>query len=127
MKLQEKLAAIALAINIRDNNGSMQPEKLKESLKELNKYQMFSIRQIGNIANKPASSLYRFLQKEDRYGGKLNPAHLETLRSLIFQNDRGQVDYHAAGKMVKEGTSIDTIHKFTNIPKSTIYRKCKDV
>ena len=126
MKLQEKLAAIALAINIRDNGDSMAPEKLKESLQELNKYQMFSIRQIGNIANKPASSLYRFLQKQDKQGGKLNPSHLETLRAMIFQNDRGQIDYHAVGKIVKEGTSIDTIHKFTDIPKSTIYRKYKD-
>jgi len=123
MKIQDRLTAIALAITIRENKGKIEAEKLRRSLTELNEYQVFSIRQLSRMADISHSTLNRYLTKKERNGGKLNPQHLESLRSLIFQKDLGEVDYHLIGKMVKEGTSVDTIHKFTDIPKSTIHRR----
>lgn len=125
MKTQERLSAVAMAITIRDSAQSLEADKLIDGIKKLNEHQLFSIRQIAKLSNKSPSTLSRLIAKKSKVGGRLNPAHLENLRALIFQKDLGEVDYHMVSKMIKEGTSPDVIEKITGISKSTIYRKSR--
>lgn len=123
MNTQERLSAIAMAVTLRDNSAEMQQEKLLDGLQKINEFQMFSIRQIAKLSGKSHSTISRLITKKSRSGGRLNPAHLENMRTLIFQKDLGEVDYHMIKNMIEEGTSADVIEKITGISKSTIYRK----
>jgi len=123
MKTENKIAAIALAIALKEGKDKMSQENFIEGLKQLNEYQLFSIRQIAKITGKSSSTLNRMLEKKSKTGGRLNPEHLTKLRALIFQKGVNEIDYHMVSKMVKEGTSADVIQKITGIPRSTINRK----
>lgn len=121
----DNIAAVGLAITLRENAKDMPSDKLVEGMKQLNEHQLFSIRQIANICSTSSSSANRVLQKTSRTGGRLNPDHLTKLRTLIFQKDLGEIDYHMIRTMIKEGTSADVINKITGISRSTIYRKIR--
>lgn len=125
MRDQERLVAIALAMQLRDSSDRLNDDAFRELVFELSKYELLSMRQIAMLSDNRIShsTLSRWIKKSSRNGGKLNKAHLEKLRDLILQRGLGEVDWHRVGTMVKEGTSPDIISRFTGIPRSTIYRK----
>ena len=125
MRDQERLVAIALAMQLRDSADRLNDDAFRELVFELSKYELLSMRQIAMLSDNRIShsTLSRWIKKSSRNGGKLNKAHLEKLRDLILQRGLGEVDWHRVGTMVKEGTSPDIISRFTGIPRSTIYRK----
>lgn len=125
MRDQERLVAIALAMQLRDSSDRLADDAFRELVFELSKYELLSMRQIAMLSGNRIShsTLSRWIKKSRKNGGKLNGAHLEKLRDLILQKSLGEVDWHRVGKMVNEGTSPDIISRFTGIPRSTIYRK----
>lgn len=125
MNDQERLQLIALAIQLRDTSEQLSDEAFKSLLFEISKHQSLSHRQIAMLSNNRVShsTISRYMKKSSRTGGKLNQAHLEKLRDLIFQRSLGEVDWHRVSTMLREGTSADVIARLTGVPKSTIYRK----
>lgn len=125
MREQEKLLALAMSIKLRDRSDEMDLEQLKEAVKELGNFQIFSYRQISAIAknNISHSTIGRLVVKPQRTGGKLNPQDLEKIRDIIFQRSLGVIDWDKVSSVLRNGTSADMLVKLTGIPKTTMHRK----
>lgn len=122
---QERLYAIALAIQLRDNWRSMSEEDLRGKIQELSKINLFSLRQISQLCGKSPSTLSRWTERTSKTGGKFNADDLEMFRSIIFQKDMGELDWGQIFRILDRGTSIDFLAKITGLPKSSIHRKVK--
>lgn len=125
MKPQERVMLIALAIQLRDKRSQLDQHQLHELIKKVGEFKFFSYRQLSNLCGgSPShSSIARIVKKGNRRGGKLNVSHLEDLRDIMFEKSMGKVDFERIKRLMSEGTSIDTITRFTDVPKSSIYRK----
>lgn len=122
---QERLYAIALAIQLRDNWRQFTEEQLRGKINELSGTGMFSLRQISQLCGKSPSTLSRWGGRASKTGGKFNMDDLEMYRSVIFQRDMGELDWGQVFRIIDRGTSIDFLARITGLPKSSIHRKLK--
>lgn len=123
---QERLYAIALAIQLRDNWRQYEEPQLREKITETSSTGLFSLRQISQLCGKSPSTLSRWGGRNSKTGGKFNPDDLEMYRSIIFQRDMGELDWGQVYKVINRGTSIDFLARITGLPKSSVYRKVKN-
>lgn len=122
---QERLYAIALAIQLRDNWRQFNEEQLRGKINELSGTGLFSLRQISQLCGKSPSTLSRWSGRSSKTGGKFNMEDLEMYRSIIFQKDMGELDWHQVYRVLDRGTSVDFLARITGLPKSSIHRKLK--
>ena len=120
---QDRLYAIALAIQLRDNWRLYSEEELRQKVEQVVDTGVFSLRQVATMCGKSPSTVSRWVTRKSRTGGKLNPDDLEILRSIIFQRDMNDVDWGQISRVISRGTSLDFLAKITGISKSTLHRK----
>ncbi len=120
-----RLQALNMAIWIRDNATKVSKDLLIERIQELSEYGLFSKRQMANICGNVVRGgvLSAYVTKNDKSGGKINPASLEDIRDLLFSRNRGRVNYPALFYVLDHGTSQNMVSKLTGINQSTISRK----
>ena len=125
MKPETRLYAINEAIWLRDHAEKISLDLLYLRIQEIAEYGVFSSRQIANIAGNIVShaTISRFIQKDDKSGGRLNPKSLEDIALALFSKARNRIDYSAIQRALEAGTSQGMIAKLTGISQSTISRK----
>lgn len=122
---QDRLYAIAIAIQVRDNWRQYDEPQLRSKIKELSATGLFSLRQISQLCGKSPSTLSRWEGRTSKTGGKFSPDDLEIYRLIIFARGMNELDWGQVFRVVQRGTSIDFLTRITGIPKSSIHRKMK--
>jgi hypothetical protein len=122
---QDRLYAIALGIQVRDNWRQYDEGQLRAKINELSGTGLFSLRQISQLCGKSPSTLSRWQGRASKTGGKFSPEDLEMYRSIIFQKDLGELDWSQVFRVIDRGTSVDFLARITGLPKSSIHRKLK--
>jgi DNA-binding NarL/FixJ family response regulator len=125
MKPETKLYAINEAIWLRDNASKISLDLLALRIQEIAEHDVFSNRQIANICGNILShtTIGKFVKKDDKSGGRLNPKSLEDIALALFSKARKSIDYEAIRRALDAGTSQGMIAKLTGISQSTISKK----
>ncbi len=125
MEQETRLYAINEAIWLRDHAHKISMDLLYLRIQEIAEYGVFSSRQIANISGNIVShaTISRFIKKDDKSGGRLNPKSLEDIALALFSKARKRIDYSAVERALEAGTSQGMIAKLTGISQSTISKK----
>jgi hypothetical protein len=128
MGQEQRLYAINEAIWLRDNAEKISSDLLALRIQEIAEYDLFSNRQISVIIGGllSHSTIGKFVKKEDKSGGRLNPKSLEDISLALFSKARGRIDYSAIERALEAGTSQGMIAKLSGISQSTISKKFGD-
>ena len=125
MTQADRLSIISQALWIRNNSAFLSKAEIYKFIAELDSFGVFSVRQLANIVDNKISSttLGRYLPKQTRLGGKLNPKSLEDILECFIANDGGSINYRLVRKILTLGTSQNMLARLTGIPQSTISMK----
>ena len=108
------------ALYVYEHQKSLSKEDRINAAISLGEWKVFSVRQIGAIADLPWWSVEA--SKQDRTGGRLDPRSLAPLLRLKTRRARGESDFDAAAEALSYGTSATVANRLTGIPVSTINR-----
>ena len=127
MTQADRLSIISQALWIRNNSAFLSKGEIYKFIAELDTFGVFSVRQLANIVDNKISSttLSRYLPKQARLGGKLNPKSLEDILECFLENESNSVNYRIVRKILALGTSQNMLARLTGIPQSTISVKVK--
>lgn len=122
-----RLRTINRAIWLRDNAAQLGRDKTLELMVELYEEGGFSSRQLSNLVNGTISHqrIARYLNKQSKSGGRLNPATLEDIKKCFEAHQNGTMDIFAIRSVVRNGTSLSMLSKLSGISKSFISRNVK--
>ena len=114
-----------LAIWIRDNVDSMEPDEIKKQIGLLAEYEVLSSRQMSAIVNNRVGhgAISKMIDKANKTGGNLNVGTLEILRNVLYSRASGETDFRLIQEALGKGTSQGMISKLTGVSQSTISRR----
>jgi hypothetical protein len=118
---------LSQAVWLKERNATLNKGEVFFYITELDTLGEFSIKQLSNIANNKisASSLYRYLVKKPRKGGRLNTGSLKDLFELFKEAELGVVDYRVVKRIMNAGTSQNVIARLTGISQSSISKNTR--
>jgi len=120
-----RLQAINKAIALRDQAPFLTRDELYSAVTDLGKSNLFSKRQIAQLAGHAISSstISVLVSKSAKTGGRVSPLSLEFVRDVLIAKMRGVLDYEKISKILLSGTSQNMVARLTGIPQGTISRK----